>query len=164
MVGEAHSYDNYRKMAEEDIAPYLIPEIGHEQNHDRSHSHEEGSEGFSALVITRPTEFTHHIHVDYDPERGFIGLPDAWKEILEKGLNKGDITIDEVMNHKEDAARIAGVCIGGLKICHMHLLTFHRCCHYYYDYQYPFESIFQHIELCHHHIIDSNIFPFNNSQ
>ncbi|KAG2378643.1 hypothetical protein C9374_008282 [Naegleria lovaniensis] len=122
MVGEAHSYDNYRKMTEEDIAPYLIPELGHENDHhDRAHSHEE--EGFSGLVITRPTEFTHHIHVDYDPERGFTGLPDTWKEILEKGVNKGDITIDEVMNHKEDAARIAGFIDGGLTLAPLKIPT-----------------------------------------
>lgn len=95
-------------MTEEDIAPYLIPQV---ENHDDHHYHQNEKEGFSALIISQPTEFTHHIHVDYDPDRGFLGLPDSWKEILDKGVDKGIITIDEVMNNKEDAARIAGVSI-----------------------------------------------------
>ena len=126
-IGEAHSYDNYRKMtAEEDIiAPYLIPEL--ESSVKGEGSKHNDHEEFSGLIITRPTEFTHHIHVDYDPEKGFLGLPDAWKEILDKGVNTGAITITDVMNNKEDAARIAGVCI----LRFSSLLQLCLCCQLY---------------------------------
>ncbi len=115
MVGEAHSYDNYRKMTEEDIAPYLIPDLEtdedvfHEKVQKKKKNKHIDEETFSALIITEPREFTHHIHVDYNPATGFVGLPESWKEILDKAVNKGEITIEEVMNNKEDAARVAGV-------------------------------------------------------
>ena len=103
-------------MTEEDgvIPQFLIPNIEEENNESEGKKKkkvkvQDQDESFSGLVITAPREFTHHIHVDYDPERGFIGLPESWKEILNKGIDKGDITLDEVMNNKEDAVRIAGV-------------------------------------------------------
>jgi hypothetical protein len=37
------------------------------------------------LKISSPTNFTHNIQVKHDKERGeYIGLPLAWRELLEK--------------------------------------------------------------------------------
>jgi hypothetical protein len=39
----------------------------------------------SNITIGQPTDFKHQIQVTYDKEKNeFVGLPTAWRELLEK--------------------------------------------------------------------------------
>ncbi|ODQ78448.1 hypothetical protein BABINDRAFT_18831, partial [Babjeviella inositovora NRRL Y-12698] len=42
------------------------------------------SVGSSSSAVSQPTNFTHKVHVGFDPASGaFIGLPDNWKRLLQ---------------------------------------------------------------------------------
>ncbi|BFU20726.1 PH domain/P21-Rho-binding domain/Protein kinase domain/Protein tyrosine kinase, putative [Entamoeba histolytica] len=47
--------------------------------------------------LTRPSGMTQVVHVDFDPNLGYIGLPPEW----ERFLNEGGITTDEYKKNKD---------------------------------------------------------------
>ncbi|KAG2381762.1 hypothetical protein C9374_006146 [Naegleria lovaniensis] len=75
---------------EEDVSqvnPNLLPSIS-------TSSSEEKVQG---LVISKPFEFKHNIHVDYNSETGFVGLPPEWESMLKSS----GITKNEAMENQE---------------------------------------------------------------
>lgn len=50
------------------------------------------------MVISEPFDFKHHIHVDYNSETGFSGLPPEWEKILKSG----QISKEEVIANPEE--------------------------------------------------------------
>jgi hypothetical protein len=43
------------------------------------------------LVISKPFNFKHDIHVTTDSESGFVGLPEEWEKILTNNLTKEQV-------------------------------------------------------------------------
>jgi len=56
-------------------------------------SHDKQKNTFSAeSVISGPTDFKRNIHVKFDADKGFVGLPDEWKKLLDDSkLDQKDI-------------------------------------------------------------------------
>ncbi|KAG2370925.1 hypothetical protein C9374_013725 [Naegleria lovaniensis] len=54
------------------------------------------------FVISRPFEFKHNIHVDYNSETGFTGLPHEWELIL----RSSSLTKIETCQHPEEVLEI----------------------------------------------------------
>jgi len=50
------------------------------------------------IVIGKPTNFKHEIHVNFDTETGFSGLPKEWETLLKSS----GITKDEVKKHAQE--------------------------------------------------------------
>lgn len=62
--------------------------------------HDTGNEEkVEGLVISKPFGFKHNIHVDYDSETGFSGLPPEWESLL-KGSG---ISREEVVQNPDEA-------------------------------------------------------------
>ncbi|KAL9652757.1 hypothetical protein ABK040_010790 [Willaertia magna] len=111
--GDSHTYDSYRKMSDDHqevdlIDPILIPEVLKNPKLKEPET--------NGLIITRPKDFTRHIHVDYDEKRGFVGLPEAWKKILDEGINNNEITVEEFKENKDDFVQIAQFIDNGLTL------------------------------------------------
>lgn len=67
---------------EEEIDPSLEPSLPSPQ---------------SKPIVSAPYDFTHDVHVDFDSEIGFSGLPPEW----EKMLKKSNISKDEVLENPQ---------------------------------------------------------------
>lgn len=64
------------------------------------------------LVISRPFGFKHNIHVDYDSESGFSGLPPEWESLLKQsGLSK-----EQVLANPDDAMAALNYVTTGNKV------------------------------------------------
>lgn len=74
------------------IDPRLLPQLPKKKNQDE----------FRGMVITQPKGFKHEIHVNWDADKGFTGLPSEWEAILKTG----QFTNDEAAAHHEEIVRV----------------------------------------------------------
>lgn len=82
------------------INPLLLPQ--------KPQSEQDKMEG---LVISKPFGFKHNIHVDYDSETGFSGLPSEWENMLkDSGLSK-----TQVLENPETALMAMEYVSGGMQ-------------------------------------------------
>jgi hypothetical protein len=65
----------------------------------------------SALVISNPRDFRQKIHVDFDSDIGFRGLPAEWETML----RTGGISKDDVVNHSERVLEVLEFQANGMK-------------------------------------------------
>ncbi|KAL9657282.1 hypothetical protein ABK040_011502 [Willaertia magna] len=82
--GESAQYENTNN-----IASHLLP---------TSNSNSSKEDKVQGLVISKPFEFKQVIHVDYNSETGFVGLPPEWESLLKSS----GITKEEAIKHQDE--------------------------------------------------------------